>query len=178
MIQDDGPTPGPGGLHYYARLAIETVRLNRSAMAVASGDRWALVFGLVATALGNGFSVLFYSGWKGIALFACFSVATIVFFSAFVHLFAGYTKGKAEFLGFMRIVALSGIIDWLAVIPFAALLVTLWSVVIAVVGVQEVYGLSRGRAVLCVIISACALWIITVALFSGPFAQWYEIPGG
>jgi hypothetical protein len=178
MTQGHEPNSKNIGLPYYAKLAIDTVRLNRRAMAVAAGDSGALRFGLVATALGGGFSVLFYTGWEGVVLFSLFSVGSIFLFSAFVHLFAGYTKGKTEFVGFMRIVALSGIIDWLAVIPFAALIVTLWSIAIAVVGVQEVYGLNKGRAVFCVMMAACALWIITLILFSGPLGQWYGVPGG
>jgi hypothetical protein len=175
MTQGQEPNLKNMGLLYYAKLAIETVRLNRQAMAVAASDSGAFRFGLVATALGGGFSVVLYTGLEGVVLFSLFSVGSIFLFSAFVHLFAGYTKGKTEFVGFMRIVALSGIIDWLAVIPFAALLVTLWSIAIAVVGVQEVYGLQKGRAVFCVIMGACALWIITIILFSGPLGQWYGV---
>jgi len=177
MTEDKTPAPETGGLSYYLRLAIETVRLNRKAMGLASRDAGALKFGLAATALGNGFSVLFYAGWKGIVLFAFFSVATIFLFSAFLHLLAGYAKGKAEFMGIVHIVALSGIIDWLAVVPFAALIVTLWSIAIAVAAVQEVYGLSKGRAIFCVVMSACGVWIVTVMLFSGPLGEWYGMPG-
>lgn len=178
MTADEQQGFGPTGWLYYAKLAIETVRLNRRAMVAAAADGGALRFGLVATALGGGFAVLFHTGWKGIVLFSFFSVASIFLFSAFVHLFAGYTKGKLEFMGLVRIVALGGIIDWLAVIPLAALVVTVWSVAIAVVAVQEVYGLGKGRSIFCVMMAACALWIVTLVLFSGPLGQWYGVPGG
>ena len=175
MTADKSPPPEIGGIQYYLRLGLETIRLNRDAMAVAAQDSGVLRFGLMATVLGNAFSVLFYAGWKGVVFFAVFSVATVFLFTAFVHLFAGYTKGKVEFVGLLRIVALSGIIDWLAAIPFAALIVTLWSIAVAVVGVQEVYGLTKGRAIFCVLMSACGLWIITAVLFSGPFGEWYGV---
>jgi hypothetical protein len=178
MTADEEQGSEPTGWRYYIKLAIETVRLNRRAMEAAAADGGALRFGLVATALGGGFSVLFHTGWEGVVLFSFFSVASIFLFSAFLHLFAGYTKGKVEFTGLVRIVALSGIIDWLAVIPVAALVVTVWSVVIAVVAVQEVYGLSKGRAVFCVMMAACALWIVTLVLFSGPLGQWYGVSSG
>jgi hypothetical protein len=176
-MMEDKPPPEEFGVRYYLTLAMETVRLNRDAMAVAAADTGALPFGLAATVLGNAFSVLFYTDWRGIVFFSLFSLAAVFLFVAFAHLFAGYTKGKAEFMGLLRIVALSGIIDWLAAIPFAALVVTVWSIAIAVVGVQEVYRLTKGRAVFCVLLSACALWIITAVLFSGPLGEWYGATG-
>jgi len=48
---------------------------------------------------------------------------------------------------------LSGIIDWVAVVPVIGLFATTWSVVIAGVAARQIYDLRRGRAAFVVILA-------------------------
>lgn len=79
-------------------------------------------------------------------------------------------------MGFVRIIALSSIIDLAVVIPFAGLAITIWSVVISIVAAQEIYLLNRGKATFIILISALILWVITLMIFAGPLSFLYDIP--
>jgi hypothetical protein len=164
----------PAGSFYYLKKAIEVVKLNRQVMEEIAGDNNALRFGLAITAIGGSLTVISHTDTEGLIVFALFAVGALFLFAGFVHLLAGYSKGKEEYMGFVRITALTGILDWLAVVPFTALFVTIWSVVVAVVATQEVYKVTKGKAILLVLLSASALWTIALVLFSGPLGFLYD----
>ena len=63
-------------------------------------------------------------------------------------MFCGYSKGKAEYLGFARIIGLAGVLDWTVIVPLLGLVTTVWSVVIAIVAAQVVYQSTVVRATL------------------------------
>jgi len=166
----------PSGAFHYIKLAIEIVKLNGQAMGQAAKDKNALTFGLAMTAIGGGLTVISHTDLRGLVVCVLFAVVTLFLFAAFVHLLAGYSKGKEEFLGLVRITALSGILDWLAVTPLTALLVTIWSVVVAVVATRKIYDLKKSKATVFVLLSASALWAIALVLFTGPLGVLYETP--
>ena len=171
------PQIEPVGALYYFKKAVEVVKLNRAAMSDVAGDVNAIRFGLVVTAIGGGLSVLSFASPGGLVVAAIYSVAALFLFSGFVHLTAGYSKGKEEFMGFVRILALSGIIDWIAIIPLLGLFATVWSIVVAIHAAQQVYDLTKAKATICIILSVSALWLITTMLFTGPLGFLYETPG-
>ena len=79
-------------------------------------------------------------------------------------------------MGFVRIIAVAGILDWAVVIPYADLIVAIWSIVVSVAAAREVYHLTRAKAISAVLISAMILWVVTLMIFTGPLAHLYEIP--
>ena len=161
----------------YFKRAIEIVKLNQPAMSQVAGDPNAIRFGIAVTAIGGALAFIPGKSLAGLLVGAFFSILVLFLFSGFVHLFCGYSKGKEEFMGFVRIIGLSGIIDWAVIIPFASLVVALWSVVISIVAAQKVYHLTRGKATFIVLISVLILWTISLMIFAGPLSFLYEIPG-
>ena len=137
MQSQNYPQFEPAGTLHYFKKAVDVVRLNRSAMAEVASDGNAIRFGLVITAIGGGLSVLPYTNLEGLFVAALYSLVALFLFAGFVHLIAGRLKGKEEFMGFVRIVALSSIIEWVAVIPQAAIFATIWSVVVAIVATRK-----------------------------------------
>jgi hypothetical protein len=161
----------------YFKKAIEIVKLNQPAMAQVARDPNAIRFGIAVTAIGGALAFIPGNGLAGILIGAFFSIFVLFLFAGFVHLFCGYSKGKQEFMGFVRIIGLSGIIDWAVIIPLAGLAVGIWSLVISIVATQQVYHLTRGKATFIVLISALMLWMISLMIFAGPLSFLYEIPG-
>jgi len=53
------------------------------------------------------------------------------------------------------------VLGWLWVIPFVGLVIDLWSFVVAVVVLEELYGLKRTQAVLAVALPLLALFVLT-----------------
>jgi len=166
----------PAGTLDYFKKAVQIVKLNQPAMAQVATDPNAIRFGIAVTAIGGALAFIPGKNLAAILIGALFSVLVLFLFAAIVHLFCGYSKGKQEFMGFVRIIGLSGIIDWAVIIPFAGLIITVWSVVVSIVAAQEVYLLTRGRAIFVVLISAMILWTISLMIFTGPLAFVYEIP--
>jgi hypothetical protein len=162
---------------YYFKKAIEIVKLNQLAMVQVARDPNAIRFGLAVTAIGGALAFIPGKSLAGLLVGAFFSILVLFLFAGFVHLLCGYSKGREEFMGFVRIIGLSGIIDWAIIIPFAGLAVTIWSVVISIAAAQQVYHLTRGKAIFTVLISALILWTISLMIFAGPLSFLYEIPG-
>jgi len=167
----------PQGTFHCFKLAVQVVKLNRLAMAEVAGNTGAMRFGIGVTAMGGAIAVLPHTSLVASMVAALCSVGSLFLFAGFFHLIAGRSKGKEEFIAFVRIFALTGIIDWLAVLPLAGLLATMWSVVVAIVAAEQVYELPRGKATLSVLFSVSALWVVTLVLLAGPLGQLFEIPG-
>ena len=160
----------------YFRKAIEIIKLNQRTMAQVARDTNALRFGIAVTALGGALAFIPGKSLSGVFIGALFSILSLFLFTGFIHLFCGYSKGKEEYLGFARIIGLTGILDWTVIIPLVGLVVTIWSVVISIVAAQVVYHLTGARATLAVLISAFVLWMIALTIFSGPLSFLYEMP--
>ncbi|MDY6837799.1 MAG: hypothetical protein SWH78_07480 [Thermodesulfobacteriota bacterium] len=174
----ENPSPfEPQGPFHYFKLSVEVVKLNRLAMAEVAGNASAMRFGIGVTAIGGAIPVVPHTGPVGPLVAGFCSVGSLFLFAGFLHLIAGRSKGKEEFLAFVRIFALTGIIDWLALLPLAGLLAIIWSVVVAIVAVEQVYELTRAKATSSVLLSVSALWVVTLALLAGPLGQLYEMPG-
>ncbi len=176
MQDQNHPQFEPAGTLHYFKKAVEVVKLDRTTMTEVAQDHNALRFGLAVTAIGGAVAVLSHTNFAGLAIAAVYSIAALFLFAALVHLTAGYSKDEKQFLGFVRIIALSGIIDWTALIPLVGVFATVWSVVISVVAAQEIYHLNRRKATLHVILCASALWLVTLTLFAGPLGSLYDFP--
>jgi len=172
---DNTPFEPPGTMEYLAK-ALRILLLHRPTMAHVARDSNALRVGLALTACGGALSVLTSADLKTFVFFGLYAVAVLFLFAGFIHLLAGYSRGKEEYLGFVRICALSSMIDCLAVIPtVGALIAALWGIAVAVAATEEVYGLTRGRAVLCTLAAVFILWFFTILLAGGPLASFYPL---
>ncbi|MBW2175270.1 MAG: hypothetical protein JRF64_11935 [Deltaproteobacteria bacterium] len=161
-MQNQNTSPfEPAGTLDYFKKAIEIVKLNKLTMAEVAADPNAIRFGIAVTAIGGALAFIPGQSLPGVLVGALFSIFVLFLFGGLVHLLCGYSKDKQEFLGFVRIVGLSGIIDWMIILPFTGLVVTL----------------SGGKATSVVVISAMILWTISGMLFAGPLSFLYEIPG-
>jgi hypothetical protein len=140
-MQDDNTNRfEPADTFYYFRRAIEIIKLNQQTMLQVAGDPNALRFGITVTAIGGALAFIPGKSLAGVFVGALFSVLALFLFSGFVHMFCGYSKGKEEYLGFARVVGLSGVLDWAVIVPLLGTVTTIWSVVIAVVAAQVFYG--------------------------------------
>ena len=169
---DNEPLHPPRNFEYIQK-AFQILFLNRSTMADVGTDPKALGFALVLAACGGALSVIPHTNWKAFLFFSFYAVVSLFLFSGFVHILAGYTKGKEHYMGLVRISGFASIIDGLAAFPVLAIPVTIWGVTVAVVATQEIYGLSKGKAILYVLLSLSALWVVTILLLTGPFGYFY-----
>jgi len=174
--QGTGKFAPPSTVDYFKK-AIQIIKLHQAAMLEVAQDQNALRFGILVTAVGG---ALAFTPGKNLAaplVGALFSILVLFFFAGFVHLFCGYTKGKQEFMGFVRIIAVAGILDWAVIVPYADGIVAVWSIVISVTAAKEVYHLRQAKAVFAVIISAMLLWVVSLMIFIGPLSSYlFEIP--
>lgn len=177
MQKPDSSQFEPVGTLDYFKRAIEIVKLNQRTMEQVAADPNAIRFGIAVTAIGGALAFVPGKGLVGVVVGALFSVLILFLFAALVHLFCGYAKGRQEFMGFVRIMSLSSIIDWMVILPFTGLVVAVWSVVISIVAAQKVYRLTGGKATLAIVICVIILWAITGMLFAGPLFFLYDIPG-
>ncbi len=165
----------PSSTFDYFRKATEIIKLNQRTMTTVARDQNALRFGIAVTAIGGALAVIPGNSLAGVFVGALFSILILFLFAGFVHLFCGYSKGKEEYMGFVRIIGLSGILDWMVIVPLVGLVVTVRSVVISIVAVQNVYDLTGGKATFSVLISALILWMTSLVIFAGPLSFLYEI---
>jgi len=159
----------------YLKKAIEIVKLNRKMMSLIAKDERATWIGIVITGIGGALVFIPGSDLKETMLGAVYSIVALFIFAGLIHLLSGRSMNKDDFLGFFRINALAGILDWAIVIPVIGWLITLWGIPIAIVSGEEVYGFSRKRSVAIILISVVILWIITFVMFTGPFAEYCHI---
>ena len=178
MQNHDASQVQPASTLDYFKKAIQIVKLNRRTMAEVAIDSNAIRFGIAVTAIGGALAFIPDKNLAGILVGALFSVFILFFFAGLVHLLCGYSKGKKEFMGFVRIIGLSGILDWMVILPFTALVVAVWSVVISIVAAQKVYQLSGSKATFVIVISVMILWTVSLMIFAGPLSFLYGVPGG
>ena len=75
----------------------------------------------------------------------------------------------------------SGLVSWATVIPVVGGLIGLWSIPVAVISVEELYGLTRGKAVAVVLIPVVvlmALACVGVAVLGGSLVAMLMHQGG
>jgi hypothetical protein len=91
----------------------------------------------------------------GIIVGPIVSLICFFIFTGIVHLVAAVLfGGKGEFKQFFSPIGCAAFITWIGIIPFIgtffAVLAWLWLLVPSVVAVEKVYGLDRGKAIVCV----------------------------
>ncbi len=158
------------------RRAWAIVTLDRAAMRETAADPQALVPGLVITAIGGALSAI---GSFQFLLIPVTAALAVVFVAIGAAIFWGLGLafgGKAEFVPLFRVFLHAQLTNWASLIPFVGgVVAAVWGIVVAVVTLEEVHGLSRGKAVAVVLIpvlllSACCAVLVTmfgIALLGG-----------
>ena len=160
----------PTGSLDYFKKAIRIIKLDQEVMAQVARDANALSFGLTVTAMGGALAFVPGDNLTAVLVGALYSVLILFLFAGFVHLCCGYSKDKEEFMGFVRVVGLSGVLDWAIIIPTIGMVAAVWSLVVSIVATQSVYQVTRGRASVVVLISAIILWTVSAMIFAGPLS--------
>ncbi|MCK4412699.1 MAG: hypothetical protein KAY32_04060 [Candidatus Eisenbacteria sp.] len=144
------------------REGIEIVKLDRAAIRRVALEPRALSPALMITAL------------VGIAIWLCpphFSVhgiitgplcalAYLIIGGAIIHIVALFFGGRGEIAVFLRVWGVSRVLGWLRIIPVIGVIADLWSLVIAVVILEELYGLDRTKAILTVVLPIGLLFLV------------------
>lgn len=85
--------------------------------------------------------------------------------AALVHFMAILFGGQGDLLTLARVWGTGWVIGWATVVPvLGTLVLAVWSVVMGVVAVEEIYGLDRSRAILTLLVPFSALLLLGLIL--------------
>lgn len=163
----------------YLQKGFEIVKLNRQAAVEASKDETALMPGVIFVALGSIAwpAGLILSGSKIIGIIGMIGalillpVSLIGFFAGMglVHRIARIFGGQASFYEYLRPVALASMVGWAQVIPYIGFFLTLWSLVVNIIVLEDVHKLSTGKAVASLLIGVVGMGVLFLVLIIAPF---------
>jgi hypothetical protein len=152
------------------RSGYEIVRLNRVAMRQVASDPSAFAPALLITAL-VGIAMWIsppHFTVHGIITLPLFSLVVLFVGAGVLHFMAHLFGGSGEFMALLRVLGVGRVLGWLRLIPIIGPIADLWSLVIAVVAVEELYGLDRMKAILTVAIPVGVVVILSfIALLFG-----------
>ncbi len=158
------------------------VTLDREAIREVAGDENALVPALVITAIGGLLGSLVTMNpvfWVGGVVF---SLVALVVFAGILYLLAVLFGGQGDFLSLFRVLGHgSGLVSWAGIVPVVGSLAGLWSIPIAVIAVEDLYGLTRGKAIAVVLIPVAVLLLLFcagLAVVGGSFLAMMARHGG
>jgi len=142
---------------------IEIVRLNRAVIREVAADPLAFSPAVLVAALAGlaTWPFLFRFAFHGLVTGPLLALALLFLGGLVFHFLATLFEGRGEYLGLLRAWGLSRVLGWLWVIPFVGLVLDLWSFVVAVVLLEELYGLKRTQAVLAVALPMLTLFVLT-----------------
>jgi hypothetical protein len=146
------------------RYGVEIVRLRRSAYREVAADPLAFTPSLVITVLAG------IAWWLapphypilGIVTGPVLSIVLLVLGAGVLHFVATAMGGRGHFLTFLRVSGVGRVLGWVQVVPILGGVAQLWSLVIAVVAVEELYGLDRAKAILTVLIPFTGLLLLSL----------------
>ncbi|MBP6875370.1 MAG: hypothetical protein KBD56_04815 [Candidatus Eisenbacteria bacterium] len=107
----------------------------------------------------------FHLALHGIVTGPLFALGLLFVSGIVLHFAATLLDGRGEYLTLLRTWGLSRVLGWAWAIPIAGMIVDLWSFVVAVVVLEEVYGLHRPQAVLAVVVPALAVLALSAIAF-------------
>ena len=142
---------------------IEIVRLDRAAIREAAAEPLAFAPALLIAAL-SGLAMwpfVFRFAFHGLVTGPLLGLALLFLGGLVFHFLASLFDGHGDYVALLRVWGLSRVLGWLWVIPFVGLVIDLWSFVVAVVVLEELYGLKRTQAVLAVALPLLALFVLT-----------------
>ena len=151
------------------KQAIEIVKLNGKAAVNISKDKNATLMGISIIAVGSVLVVLGETPIK-FTLVILAPIATIIFYFigvGIMHVLALLFGGKAKYMEYFRAESYSSILGWLGIltlIPYLGGIVTflasIWGIVVSIVILENVHKLSRGKAIIVVLIPVVVLILL------------------
>ncbi|MBI1913017.1 MAG: YIP1 family protein [Deltaproteobacteria bacterium] len=141
----------------YLGKSFEILKLKGSAAIEISKDEKAFVPGLIILAIGgfaSALGLLFTTGAlhsaEVIVLLLFTPILNVVFFSFFLgifHVLAKILGGQAGFMEYYRAAVFGSVITWAQVVPLIGTLVSIWSIPVNIVILENVHKLKRLEAV-------------------------------
>lgn len=143
---------------------VEVVRLKRSAYRDVAADPLALAPSLVITALAGIALWLAPPHYPllGVLTYPLISLVLLLIAVTVLHFVATLLGGRGHYLTLLRVFGVGRVLGWVQIVPFLGSLAQLWSLVISVVAMEELYGLDRSKAVLSVLIPAVGLFVLSL----------------
>ncbi len=141
---------------------IEIVKLNRGAYRRVAADPEAFSPALMITAI-VGIAIWLpprADSIFGIITLPLLQVVFLFVASAILHFVATLFGGRGDYMVFLRVFGVSRVLGWARVVPVIGVVIDMWSVVIAAVAVEELYGLERTKAILVVVVPASILILL------------------
>jgi hypothetical protein len=144
------------------KSGIEIVKLNRAIYRKVAETPEAFSQALIIAALVGIASWLSPPSFAihGIILGPLWALIGLFVGSAILHFVATLFGGKGQYMPLLRVLGIGRVLGWVRLIPVIGAIVDLWSLVIAVVALEELYGLDRTKAILTVIIPAAVLLVL------------------
>jgi hypothetical protein len=156
------------------KKAIEIVKLNGAVAAEVGNDEQALQPGLIFVAVGGlaaGIGGLAMHGGIGGLITA--PIGALVGYAigvGILHLVATiFFGGKGDYLSLFRAESHASILGWAGIIPFIGWLIGLWHLPVTVVILENVYGMTRQKAIatVAVIVGFFLLLGLAAVVFFG-----------
>lgn len=148
------------------RSGIEIVKLNRTAIRQTADDPRAFSPAVLITAL-VGIAMWLSPPLRihGIVTGPLWALACLFAGAAVLHFMAVLLGGHGQYMGLLRALGVGRVLGWARLIPVVGTIVDLWSLVIAVVALEELYGLDRTMAILAVVIPAAVMLVLGLLAF-------------
>ena len=166
--------------------AIEIVKLNGTVAAEVGSDEQSLQPGLVFVAVGGlagGIAALLGDGGIGGLITA--PIGALIGFAigvGILHLVATFLfGGKGDYLSLLRAESHASILNWAGIVPFVGWLVGLWHLPVTVVILENVYGMTRQKAIATVAVIVgffLALGVVAVMFFGALLGGFMAGMGG
>jgi len=154
------------------KQAIEIVKLNGKAAKNVSKDKNATLIGILIIAIGSVLSNVLML--KIVDIISTLIIGVIGYFIivGIMHIIARLFGGQAKYLEYFRAQSHASILSWLgilAVIPTVGSIINffiaIWSLIVWVVILESVHKLTRGKAIVVVLL------IITLFIFIGTISH-------
>ncbi len=154
------------GFGQAVRCGVGVVRLNRNAYRKVAADPLAFRPALTITALAGLAWWLAPPHWPVLGIVTGPVTWLVLLFlgTMVLHFVATIMGGRGEYMVLLRVFGAGQVLGWLLVAGSIGMIVQLWSMVIAVVALEELYGLERSKAILTVIIPGAGLLALNLIL--------------
>lgn len=155
------------------KQAIEIVKLNGKAAKNVSKDKNATLIGILIIAIGSVLSNVLILEIVNIISTLIIGVIGYFIIVGIMHIIARLFGGQAKYLEYFRAQSHASILSWLgilAVIPTAGYIInffiSIWSLIVSVVILESVHKLTRGKAIVVVLLIITLFIVIgTVSYF-------------
>ena len=147
------------------KFGVEIIKLNRSIYRYVSSVPEAFSQAIIITALAGVAAWLTPNSFSFFGLiFKPIGAIIMLFIStAIIHFIANLMGHTGDFMGLLRVLGIGRLIGWVAIIPFLGGFVSwVWGFVIAVVALEELYGMDRSRAIICMLVPLAIFVILFI----------------